>query len=345
MFPSLISKFVFFSSDNITLDEWILAKKPTEKKSAQIYGKFMERAQFDGSEEFRHKIIKIVDKSSRLATGYAILKRYLKYKKHIKIKQLDKSMFSGKLGLCFGFLGKKNYYVSINCEGEKELVKQPNVAIFLHEIVHACHFYKNKHSYKKRLLSPSFYDAMHNQEEELTIKGSIHGHLDLISTVHNENCVLKELNFPRRENHLGYQILKNANLTLFDMMRASSLGSLKNELKVNPELVNDLEVPLDIQNKCYGHFPDLQFSVKYFIDLVIFIGEINSLKLFIGLGWKPEQKHLEKGGGFLSLYQKLIEDQKINPNCPILKTHLSLKQLKINYAQIQECVDFLEKFC
>lgn len=215
---------------------------------------------------------------------------------------------------------EKLFYIGLDKNGERQLFEHPILSIFVHECAHFKHCIQDEQAFQKRSSTPSSIDDMDDQEEELTISGSVFGSSEIEFC--SENAVLSELQLPRRINH-GSAYKRTYLESLVEMIFFRIIRSLEIELAIMKKEEVDPEFSDKILNSC------LNIMEKCTVPAILKEYE-TIMELLISHGYKSD-KILSKVLGkseYLSIATKLI-----NVGCK------SDKALKVVLKQIESVED------
>lgn len=188
------------------MDGWIAANRPTPSRSQEVFTAFMERygSQITGSEGFIAKTQRVIEKASKLAAGAVAMQRLLDAGRPLTFKEGGTSSFVQPDTIELNFSGPNtNRHVCFNEKGERIYDRPPRVSTWIHESLHAWHFFAHPEEDKARSREEGFLPEMDSAEEELTITGNLHIDNPACSDFCCENTALRELGRPLRINHRG----------------------------------------------------------------------------------------------------------------------------------------------
>jgi hypothetical protein len=155
------------------MDQWIVSTKPNKSQARFIYQLFLRSIRIHGSELFTWHVENTLKAASKTATGYTLLKRLLSCAQQISFKLGKENKFKPEGVIVLAFPHSYTFQLVKTETAHRELRLVPNVALLIHELLHCWHFFSNRHAFYMRTETKSYVPHMDDQEEELTILGTL----------------------------------------------------------------------------------------------------------------------------------------------------------------------------
>ncbi|WP_059358887.1 hypothetical protein [Parachlamydia acanthamoebae] len=327
---------------------------------SRLADKFIDYAtkgtnEFEGKPGFSEKVKEIIRAAAELKIGRTLLPELLESGKSITILEgKNDDLIGGNMlnpitsSISLNF-AKKIFYTSINEDGERQIVEAPFVYSFLHEATHFKHWIMDPQALQRRLHADSSIPDMDNQEEELTITGSIVGADE--RDPFNDNAVLAELKLPPRIDHQSY-ILESPVEAIQEIILSRAIGSLRKILaspEGQKEVVDSAEILLpfivEIILKCKSSSMLTEYAA--IINLLISKGcksdnALESLVRLIG-----EVKDLTIRKQYLEVIQQLITAGCKSDNAlePLVRLIEEVKDLTIRKQYLEVIQQLITAGC
>jgi hypothetical protein len=259
----------------LAIHRWINVHTPSEESAFSLLNQITPFIFISGSTEFENKVKKVLQKTAKLASGFIILERLKKTNQKICIQESKKeNYYDTKDNILYFAFGKtRTFSVGLNHNGQRELLKIRQVAIVVHEGLHAWHYRQDPRGTMNRHFTCSDLPAMKDREEELVVTGMQDGQIvDFCS----ENTVNVELgSLCRCSYHEAKYLPKNVSLTLCELIHLRVTDTIKKELKNyrldQPEPSFNNQTPLDMAFYLYLMEQDIKKQIEWFeiIELLI----------------------------------------------------------------------------